>query len=212
MGNYFIASVHACNIQLSIEIQAVEPICNACWPQKYMKKIISIHLSNNQNCLIICFVWQVCILFSFLGVSVVLYIVSRFSPQELRSINTINSNPNNLHVPMQSQTITTQTATNNEFSLLNSIWFAVSALLQQSCEHTPRSLSGRIVGGVWWFFTLILVSSYTANLAAFLTVERMVNPINSAEELAQQTDIQYGTLYQGSTWDFFRVCSLYIFF
>ncbi|KAG7283094.1 hypothetical protein CRUP_033040, partial [Coryphaenoides rupestris] len=35
------------------------------------------------------------------------------------------------------------------------------------------SLSGRIVGGVWWFFTLIIISSYTANLAAFLTVERM---------------------------------------
>lgn len=38
-----------------------------------------------------------------------------------------------------------------------------------------RSLSGRIVGGVWWFFTLIIISSYTANLAAFLTVERMVS-------------------------------------
>jgi len=36
-----------------------------------------------------------------------------------------------------------------------------------------RSVSGRIVGGIWWFFTLIVISSYTANLAAFLTVERM---------------------------------------
>ena len=48
----------------------------------------------------------------------------------------------------------------------------------------PRSLSGRIVGGVWWFFTLIIISSYTANLAAFLTVEWMVSPIESAEDLA----------------------------
>lgn len=106
---------------------------------------------------------------------------------------------------MQSQAITTQTTTNNEFSLLNSIWFAISALLHQRCEYAPRSLSGRIVGSVWWFFTLILISSYTANLAAFLTVERMVTPINSPEDLAAQTDVQYGTLYQGSTWDFFRV-------
>jgi hypothetical protein len=58
---------------------------------------------------------------------------------------------------------------------------------------------------VWWFFTLILISSYTANLAAFLTVERMVAPINSPEDLASQTEVQYGTLYHGSTWDFFRV-------
>lgn len=68
-----------------------------------------------------------------------------------------------------------------------------------------RSLSGRIVGGVWWFFTLIIISSYTANLAAFLTVERMVSPIESAEDLAKQTDIAYGTLDSGSTKEFFRV-------
>lgn len=66
-------------------------------------------------------------------------------------------------------------------------------------------MSGRIVGCVWWFFTLILISSYTANLAAFLTVERMVTPINSPEDLAAQTEVQYGTLQYGSTWDFFRV-------
>ena len=41
-------------------------------------------------------------------------------------------------------------------------------------------------GGVWWFFSLILISSYTANLAAFLTVDRMVAPINSADDLARQ--------------------------
>lgn len=81
----------------------------------------------------------------------------------------------------------------------------MASLMQQTCDFSPRSLSGRIVGSVWWFFTLILISSYTANLAAYLTVERMVTPINSPEDLAAQTDVQYGTLYHGSTWDFFRV-------
>lgn len=66
-----------------------------------------------------------------------------------------------------------------------------------------------MVAGMWWFFTLIMVrfwlilkcenktflrhkflldfqiSSYTANLAAFLTVERMDSPIESAEDLAK---------------------------
>lgn len=73
------------------------------------------------------------------------------------------------------------------------------------CSLSNRSLSGRIVGGVWWFFTLIIISSYTANLAAFLTVERMVSPIESAEDLAKQTEIAYGTLDSGSTKEFFRV-------
>lgn len=68
-----------------------------------------------------------------------------------------------------------------------------------------RSVSGRIVGSVWWFFTLIIISSYTANLAAFLTVERMQSPIESAEDLSKQTEIRYGTVDSGSTREFFEV-------
>lgn len=68
-----------------------------------------------------------------------------------------------------------------------------------------QAASTRIVGGIWWFFTLIIISSYTANLAAFLTVERMIAPIDSVEDLADQSDISYGTLEAGSTMTFFRV-------
>lgn len=68
-----------------------------------------------------------------------------------------------------------------------------------------QATSTRIVGGIWWFFTLIIISSYTANLAAFLTVERMITPIENAADLADQTDITYGTLEGGSTMTFFRV-------
>jgi len=42
-------------------------------------------------------------------------------------------------------------------------------------------------------------------LAAFLTVERMDSPIESAEDLAKQTKIKYGALRGGSTAAFFRV-------
>ena len=62
-----------------------------------------------------------------------------------------------------------------------------------------------MVAGMWWFFTLIMISSYTANLAAFLTVERMESPIESAEDLAKQHTIKYGTVLGGSTNAFFRV-------
>ena len=73
----------------------------------------------------------------------------------------------------------------------------------------PRAASTRIVGGIWWFFTLIIISSYTANLAAFLTVERMATPIESAEDLADQNTIRYGTLIGGSTMTFFRYCTVF---
>uniref|UniRef100_A0A3Q4HDX2 Glutamate receptor n=1 Tax=Neolamprologus brichardi TaxID=32507 RepID=A0A3Q4HDX2_NEOBR len=71
-------------------------------------------------------------------------------------------------------------------------------------ELMPKALSTRIVGGIWWFFTLIIISSYTANLAAFLTVERMDAPIDSADDLAKQTRIEYGAVRDGSTMTFFK--------
>lgn len=69
----------------------------------------------------------------------------------------------------------------------------------------PKALSTRIVGGIWWFFTLIIISSYTANLAAFLTVERMESPIDSADDLAKQTKIEYGVVEDGASMTFFKV-------
>lgn len=62
-----------------------------------------------------------------------------------------------------------------------------------------------MVTSAWWLFTLIIISSYTANLAAFLTAKRMTSSIQSAEDLAKQTAIQYGTVESGTTKEFFRV-------
>ena len=46
----------------------------------------------------------------------------------------------------------------------------------------------------WWMFVLLMVSCYTANLAAFLTISRIDNTINSAEDLVNQNKILYGTI------------------
>ncbi|XP_041919068.1 glutamate receptor 4a isoform X3 [Alosa pseudoharengus] len=137
-------------------------------------------------------IWM-CIVFAYIGVSVVLFLVSRFSPYEWHT-----------EEPEEGVEGGPTDQPPNEFGIFNSLWFSLGAFMQQGCDISPRSLSGRIVGGVWWFFTLIIISSYTANLAAFLTVERMVSPIESAEDLAKQTEIAYGTLDSGSTKEFFR--------
>ncbi|XP_006867678.1 PREDICTED: glutamate receptor ionotropic, kainate 3-like [Chrysochloris asiatica] len=92
----------------------------------------------------------------------------------------------------------------NNFTLLNSFWFGMGSLMQQGSELMPKALSTRIIGGIWWFFTLIIISSYTANLAAFLTVERMESPIDSADDLAKQTKIEYGAVKDGATMTFFK--------
>uniref|UniRef100_A0AAR2KYU9 Glutamate receptor n=1 Tax=Pygocentrus nattereri TaxID=42514 RepID=A0AAR2KYU9_PYGNA len=142
-------------------------------------------------------IWM-CIVFAYIGVSVVLFLVSRFSPYEW-------------HAEDYEENAEQSPEQTNEFGIFNSLWFSLGAFMQQGCDISPRSLSGRIVGGVWWFFTLIIISSYTANLAAFLTVERMVSPIESAEDLAKQTEIAYGTLDAGSTKEFFRRSKIAVF-
>lgn len=126
---------------------------------------------------------------AFLGVSLFLFVVARFSPYEWVNPHPCDPGPAELE---------------NRFTIWNTLWFTIGCLMQQGCDVTPRALSTRVAAGMWWFFTLIMVSSYTANLAAFLTVERLVSPIESVEDLAKQTSIQYGCLQSGSTQAFFK--------
>ncbi len=56
-----------------------------------------------------------------------------------------------------------------------------------------------------------MISSYTANLAAFLTVEKVVYPIENAEGLSMQTKIEYGCLKSGSTKAFFNESSIAVY-
>ncbi|XP_043579631.1 glutamate receptor ionotropic, kainate 2 isoform X1 [Bombus pyrosoma] len=129
------------------------------------------------------------VLAAYMLVSFTLFVMARFSPYEW----------NNPHPCLAESDIV-----ENQFSVSNSFWFITGTFLRQGSGLNPKATSTRIVGGIWWFFTLIIISSYTANLAAFLTVERMITPIENAADLAEQTQISYGTLEGGSTMTFFR--------
>ncbi|XKL65848.1 hypothetical protein PGB90_009268 [Kerria lacca] len=156
-------------------------------------------------------VW-LCVIFSFIAVSVVLFIVSRFSSSEWHIITPHDQQYYRLYQhrypevagPGHGNPTPNPTILINDFSILNCFWFTVGALLQQGCNLTPRSLSGRIVSTVWWLFALFLFASYTANMAAYFTVERMSSSINSVEDLVAQSEIEYGTVKDGSTWNFFK--------
>lgn len=71
---------------------------------------------------------------------------------------------------------------------------------------TTRAPSTRLVASMWWFFTLIMVSSYTANLAAFLVVEKPFYYIESVDDLVAGK-VKYGAKYPGSTYEFFKSSS-----
>ncbi|KAI1724623.1 ligand-gated ion channel domain-containing protein [Ditylenchus destructor] len=135
------------------------------------------------------------IIFAYVGVSVVIFLVSRFSPYEWRVEEMANGG----------------FTISNDFSVYNCLWFTLAAFMQQGTDILPRSISGRIASSAWWFFTMIIVSSYTANLAAFLTLEKMQAPIESVEDLAKQTKIKYGIQQGGSTAQFFKYSSVQIY-
>ncbi|BFZ10283.1 hypothetical protein BsWGS_13322 [Bradybaena similaris] len=126
---------------------------------------------------------------AYLCVSFMLFVIARFSPYEWCNPHPCNPDTDEVE---------------NQFTVMNSLWFTIGSIMQQGCEIAPRALSTRLVAGMWWFFTLIMISSYTANLAAFLTVERMVSDINSADDLAKQSRIKYGTFEGGATMEFFK--------
>nr|XP_036674145.1 glutamate receptor ionotropic, kainate 2 isoform X2 [Drosophila suzukii] len=129
------------------------------------------------------------VLIAYFLVSFCIYVVGKLSPIEWKYIH-----------PCDLENI----SIGNQFTLSDSFWFTIGTLMQQSTDIYPRAMSTRIISSIWGFFSLIIVASYTANLAAFLTTERMINPIENAEDLASQTEISYGTLDSGSTMTFFR--------
>ncbi|KAG7277127.1 hypothetical protein CRUP_024955 [Coryphaenoides rupestris] len=53
----------------------------------------------------------------------------------------------------------------------------IGELINKAGNSVAGSVALRIVMGSWWLFTLIVCSSYTANLAAYLTVSRMDHAI-----------------------------------
>ncbi|XP_060097061.1 glutamate receptor ionotropic, delta-1 isoform X2 [Heteronotia binoei] len=89
-------------------------------------------------------------------------------------------------------------------TLHSAIWIVYGAFVQQGGESTVNSMAMRIVMGSWWLFTLIVCSSYTANLAAFLTVNRMDNPIRTFQDLSKQMDVSYGTVKDSAVYEYFK--------
>lgn len=77
----------------------------------------------------------------------------------------------------------------------------------KTVNHTgaPRSFSARILGMVWAGFAMIIVASYTANLAAFLVLDRPEERITGINDPRVSTG--WGPCYHMAT--FFCVLKMY---
>lgn len=124
---------------------------------------------------------------SLVIISIALFIINYFSPYGYKDEN--------------------GQGTSEEFSFFNSVWFALACMLQQGADNQPRSLSGRILTGCYWFCILIWVSTYTANLAAFFTVKNAQSPINNLEDILHSS-FKVSVIESGSTHEFFKTSQI----
>ncbi|XP_053946392.1 glutamate receptor ionotropic, kainate 2 [Anastrepha ludens] len=90
-----------------------------------------------------------------------------------------------------------------EFTLRESFWFALTSFTPQGGGEAPKAISGRIMVAAYWLFVVLMLATFTANLAAFLTVERMQAPVQSLEQLARQSRINYTVVEGSSTHQYF---------
>ncbi|XP_077997809.1 glutamate receptor ionotropic, kainate 3-like [Glandiceps talaboti] len=125
----------------------------------------------------------------FVIISLLLTLVNKVSPYEAHHLS-------------KRESMSVNEATN--LSILNSFWFVFGTLVQQGSQFSPLSLSARIISGAWWFFVLVFIASYTANMAAFLTVTKLETPVNSVSDLVKQTHITYGCRDGAATMTFFK--------
>ncbi|XP_018367721.1 PREDICTED: glutamate receptor ionotropic, kainate 2-like [Trachymyrmex cornetzi] len=133
---------------------------------------------------------------AYVIVSLLLYIIGRICPAEWSNPYPCIEEPEELE---------------NQFSFKNAFWFAIGAIMQQGSEIAPIGISTRMVASCWWFFCLIMVSSYTANLAAFLTVETVTSPFDNVDELVKKKTIKYGAKRKGATLNFFGGSNISIY-
>ncbi|XP_025420928.1 ionotropic receptor 25a [Sipha flava] len=90
------------------------------------------------------------------------------------------------------------------FTLVESFWFALTSFTPQGGGETPKAISGRVLVAAYWVFVVLMLATFTANLAAFLTVERMQTPVQSLQQLARQSRINYTVVKGSNTHEFFQ--------
>ncbi|RWS04344.1 glutamate receptor ionotropic: kainate 2-like protein [Dinothrombium tinctorium] len=136
-------------------------------------------------------VWY-CIISAYFLTSVLLAIFDRYSPYSYQNNKLKYKDDDEKRI----------------FTLKESMWFCITSLTPQGGGEAPKSLSGRLVAATWWLFGFIVVASYSANLAAFLTVSRIDNRVEDMEKLAHQYKVRYGPVMGSALQTYFNRLAL----
>ncbi|XP_070181253.1 glutamate receptor ionotropic, kainate 1-like [Littorina saxatilis] len=88
----------------------------------------------------------------------------------------------------------------DSWNIATSIWTIFGSIMEQGAAKHPRRTSARFVLGCWWVFTILIMSIYTATLAAMLTVTKQPGLIDSIDQVAAATHLTPVTL-AGTNWE-----------
>lgn len=78
-------------------------------------------------------------------------------------------------------------------------WAAVTMTTVGYGDKSPRTLGGRIVGFIWMFAAIILISFFTASIASSLTVTQLDSRVSGPEDLP---NVRVGALQNSATLTF----------
>ncbi|XP_039611986.1 probable glutamate receptor [Polypterus senegalus] len=122
------------------------------------------------------------ILIAYASTSICLFIVARLSPCQWNE-------PKN---------------DENQFTFMNSLWYAIGALTLQGAGPQPKAFSVRVISGIWWLFSVALLASYIANFSSILGTNSAKLTIETFDDLVKQDVIEYGTMQYSSTLNFLK--------
>jgi len=81
-------------------------------------------------------------------------------------------------------------------------WAAVTMTTVGYGDKSPRTLGGRIVGFIWMFAAIILISFFTASIASSLTVTQLDSRVSGPEDLP---NVRVGALQNSATLTFLQI-------
>ncbi|CAG0889113.1 unnamed protein product [Darwinula stevensoni] len=118
----------------------------------------------------------------YVAVSLAYWAVARCSPEERRR-STVSGEP--------------------VFGIFNTFWVAFTPLLLRGNQEMPQALSTRLLTGIWWCFSLLILVLYSTMVAKEFTTAHYRPKVTSWKDLADGV-VNFGAIKRSSTVKYFQ--------